>query len=415
MKLVIPVETLRWICARATASFFLLTTRMFLYYNQGLWTGQRLVAFKYCESRITMIDSSVFKPNWVSAPGDTMADILDERNLSAAEFAAQMRQTPKKIDDLFRGKAMITIEMARKLESVLGGSAGFWMIRDSQYREDIARLQGKGTELEDANWLSELPVKDMVKFGWIGPITSSSSALSECLHFFGVPDVTTWRDHYRNVSEMAAFRTSSSFESKLGSVAAWLRQAELEGLAIQTRNWNPKQFQLELANIRPLTRKKDPRVFIPQLIDLCAKCGVAVVIIRAPDGCRASGATRFLSPNRALLVLSFRYLSDDHFWFSFFHETGHLLLHGKKTLFLEGSNMPSTKEEEEANEFAAQALIPQEFQVELRNIPLSSHSVIRFARRVGICPGIVVGQLQHIGRLERRQLNKLKRRFSWTA
>jgi HTH-type transcriptional regulator / antitoxin HigA len=35
-------------------------------------------------------------------------------------------------------------------------------------------------------------------------------------------------------------------------------------------------------------------------------------------------------------MLSFRYKTNDHFWFSLFHELAHLLLHGKKSLFLEG-------------------------------------------------------------------------------
>ena len=138
-----------------------------------------------------------------------------------------------------------------------------------------------------------------------------------------------------------------------------------------------------------------------------------MAIVRAPRGCRASGATRFLSANKALLMLSFRYLSDDHFWFTFFHEGGHLLLHSEKSLFLEGADMPSSREEEEANDFAARALIPLEFQPLLAGLNADARGVIRFARQVGVSPGIVVGQLQHLGRVDRGQLNGLKRRFRW--
>src|SRR5437870_1390262 len=99
-------------------------------------------------------------------------------------------------------------------------------------------------------------------------------------------------------------------------------------------------------------------------------------------GCRASGATRFLSPNKALLLLSFRYLSDDQFWFSFFHEAGHLLLHGDRGFFLEGDDSPSTKEEQDANDFTARILVPPEFQQAMRSLPLDGRQVIRFARRV---------------------------------
>ncbi len=145
----------------------------------------------------------------------------------------------------------------------------------------------------------------------------------------------------------------------------------------------------------------------------CAESGVAVVILRAPTGCKASGATRFHSPDKALLLLSFRYLSDDHFWFTFFHEAGHLLLHGEKGFFLEGVDTLSTDKEEEANDFAVHTLVPPAFQKALLNLRNNARTVIRFAMQVGISPGIVVGQLQHLGHIRRDQLNRLKRRYIW--
>jgi Zn-dependent peptidase ImmA (M78 family) len=139
-----------------------------------------------------------------------------------------------------------------------------------------------------------------------------------------------------------------------------------------------------------------------------------VVVVRAPGGCRASGATRFLTKDKALLLLSFRYLTDDHFWFTFFHEAGHLLLHGERGFFLEGVDMPSTIEEDEANEFAANTLVPSEFQPTLLSLRADAHKVIRFAMKIGVSPGIIVGQLQHLGKIRQNQLNSLKRRFEWS-
>ena len=211
----------------------------------------------------------------------------------------------------------------------------------------------------------------------------------------------------------AAFRSSPTFESKPGAVAAWLRQGELEAESMPTGTWNATQFEATLQQLRALTRKKNPQEFLPELSKHCAACGVAVVIIRAPTGCRASGVTRFVSPNKALLMLSFRYLSDDHFWFTFFHEAGHLLLHGKEAIFLEGSDLLNTRQEAEANDFAAGVLIPPRFKADLLRLPRNTYEVVRFARRVGISPGIVVGQLQHSGRIKRNELNRLKRRFVW--
>ena len=114
-----------------------------------------------------------------------------------------------------------------------------------------------------------------------------------------------------------------------------------------------------------------------------------------------------------MILLSFRYLSDDQFWFTFFHEAGHLLLHGDRCIFLEGDDTLTTEEEAEANAFAANILIPPEYQAEMLRLPLDGRAVMRFARKVGVSPGIVVGQLQHHGRFRRNQLNNLKRRYTW--
>ncbi len=355
-----------------------------------------------------MNQSTEFSPDWASAPGDTMLDILHERNLSLIEFAHRMEDTLEHATDLIQGRATITIGIARRLEQLLGGSVEFWMSRDFQYRHDTARLHAADNE-----WLAELPLGDMIKFGWITPVPRPSDEMAACLRFFGVSSVPVWRQSYARLREMVAFRTSPSFDSRPAAVAAWLRQGEIEGEAIDCSPWDPNHFERSLPSIRSLTRQKDPNRFTSELQRICAASGVAVVVVRAPNGCRASGATRFLSRRKALLLLSFRHLSDDQFWFSFFHEAAHLLLHGDKGFFLEGVEAPVTEQEEEANEFAGRALVPPDFHQAMSDLPAHARDVIRFARRLGVSPGIVVGQLQHFGRLKRNQLNGLKRRFRW--
>ena len=360
-----------------------------------------------------MASSQEFRPDWASAPGETITDILAERDLSVAEFAHHMGRAPEAVNDLLQGRATITIAVARRLERVLGASVEFWMSRDFQYREDVARLHKV-----DREWLSELPIGDMIKFGWLTPVPHPSDELAACLRFFNVPSVRTWCEAYAGVQGMAAFRTSPSFDSRPAAVAAWLRQGEIEAETIKCNPWDAKRLDDSLSAIRSLSREKDPSLFVPELKKCCAECGVAVAVVRAPTGCRASGATRFLSKDKALLQLSFRYLTDDHFWFTFFHEIGHLLLHrlllhGRKELFLEGANTPETAEEREANEFAAHSLVPSEFLSALLALPVNRREVMRFARRLGVSPGIVVGQLQHFGRIRHNQLNTLKRRYRW--
>jgi plasmid maintenance system antidote protein VapI len=360
-----------------------------------------------------MTEKNDFNPDWLSPPGDTIADILGERSLSPGELGQRIGWNQEQVMNLIHGRTSITTDLAHQLATLLGSSAAFWMKRESQYRQDARR----GADLRSADekgWLRELPVADMLKYAWIHPTPPKGHVVGACLDFFGVPNVPTWRATYNDVLQRAALRTSPSFQSQPGAVVTWLRQGELEAISIKCAPWNATRFRALIPSLRPLTRKKTPSVFLPELRRLCAACGVAVVVARAPGGCRASGATRFLSADKALLLLSFRYLSDDQFWFTFFHEAGHLLLHTDKWLFLEGIET-HTIDEKEANVFAANALIPQSFHSELSALRLELRDIAGFARRVGVSPGIVIGQLQHEGRVPHDHWNALKVRFDWDA
>jgi len=354
-----------------------------------------------------MNEITSFLPDWVSPPGETINDILNERGQSIAEFAKGMDNSIGYARQLLNGYVQITDIVANNLAALFGVSAGFWLKRESQFRDGLARLA------KNEEWLKELPVSDLVKFKWIRNPTETPDKIAACLDFFGVPTVADWREKYSGSARLAAFKTSESFDSAEASVLTWLRKGEIDASAMKCSSWSPERMRAALPAIRSLTREKDPAVFIPALQKKCAECGVAVVIARAPTGCRASGATRFISEHKALLMLSFRHLSDDHFWFTFFHEVGHLLLHSKTALHLEGGDLCSGKEEQEANEFASDTLISAEDQLTMKTLPVDGRAVMRFARHVGVSAGIVVGQLQHLGIFTHKQLNNLKIRYRW--
>lgn len=349
-----------------------------------------------------------FSPDWISPPGNTIVQILRDRGMSITEFSKEIGQSHDEVQALLDGRAPISIATARQLARVLGASVEFWMSRDCQYRDNVARLT-----LVHKEWLAELPVADMVKYNWMGPIPEPSMALASCLRYFDVPSVSVWSTRYEKLSEHYAFRKSDSAESRPAAIAAWLRQGEIEAAQVECCEWNRVLLQSSLPRMRSLTKIKDPNVFIPKLQDLCAKCGVAVVIVRAPSGCPASGATRFLPNGKALLQLSFRYLKDDHFWFSFFHEVGHLLLHGETGFFIEGDRSSDSPEEQAANDFAADVIVPTEYKGELMKLRADANSVMRFAVRVGVSAGIIVGQLQHLEVIGHERLNHLKRSYKW--
>lgn len=357
----------------------------------------------------SMSSATNFRPDWLSAPGDTIADVLQERRLSVPQFAVRVDLTLAEARLLLRGERKITIALARRITDVIGGSVEFWISRDSQFQQQRLKSQPIGEE----EWLRQLPLADMVKFGWLPSAPAQERVLLECLDFFGMPSLKSWHEAYGSLERHFAFRTSPSIEAKPVPVAAWLRRGEIEASGIDCAKWSPGAFRQSLESIRDLTRQKDPRIFLPELRRLSAASGVAVVVVRAPAGCRASGATRLLHRDKALLMLSARHLSDDQFWFSFFHEAGHLLLHASSDVILEDIDQDEIEREHQANEFAARILVPEEWVADMLSVRRSTNDLVRFARRIGISPGIVVGQLQHCGRIPRNHFNGLKRWYEW--
>ncbi|MDX2307992.1 MAG: ImmA/IrrE family metallo-endopeptidase [Hyphomicrobium sp.] len=360
-----------------------------------------------------MARAADFQPSWASAPGSTIAEILKHRGLTLAEFAQEVGVSTSEATAVIRGSAAIDADLADRL-AILGPSAEFWMRRERHYRDSLATKAAILSAEDAQDLVKQLPIADMRRFGWIDSASLKAARLAACLRFFDVDDVSAWHYRYRSEVAVAAFRTSPTFEANPFSVAAWLRQAEIVGARIACRRWNREAFIAKLLEMRALSRLKDPQQFLPQLQSLCASCGVALVVVRAPKGCRASGATRFLSAEKALIVVSFRHRTDDHFWFTFFHEAAHLILHAEDTLFLEDGSDVTATEEAEANEYAARVLVPKEHITELSRLRLNVKAIVAFARRIGVAPGIVVGQLQHTGQARRDQLNSLKRRYSWS-
>jgi len=355
--------------------------------------------------------SSEFNPNWASPPGETIKRVLNSKGIGFDEFSTNIQLTVDQLTGLMSGKTRINENLAKKFEIHIGGSASFWLKRDIEYVSQLENISNK----KDSNkeWIKLLPINDMIKFGWID---ESVNIFQSCLNFFNVSSKTEWENKYETVISRSMFRTSNSYHEEFGPLSAWLRQGERIADKIHCNNWNPEILENNIPALRKLTRLKSPKEFLPQLIKICSSAGVALTIVRAPKGCRSSGVTRFINKDKAILQLSFRYLVDDHFWFTFFHELGHLVMHGKGNIFIEPINNKErleSIEEQEANLFAQAALIPYEYEDTLRKIRRNKRSIIKLAMELGISPGIVIGQLQHREIIKFSYLNSYKRRYNW--
>jgi plasmid maintenance system antidote protein VapI len=356
--------------------------------------------------------SAGFTPDWFSRPGDTIATLMARHSLDATALAAGLHRDRAFVYRLLAGAEPIDTELAAALAQIVGGSPEFWRARQAKFDEDLGRIASELPPERAKSWLKILPLKEMADAGWISE-RKGAGAVRAAMSYFGVCTAEEWREQYTTFANDFSYRTSPTYDSKIGALAAWLRQGELQATHNRCAAWNARQFRERLAAIRLLTKLKEPRSFVPKLRALCAEAGVAVIFVKAPSGCRASGATRFIAPNKAMIILSFRFLSDDHFWFSFFHEAGHLLLHRHDATYIDGDAAEESQVEREANSFAAQTLVPPDRLDELLQLPPRMRDVVRFAVGIGIAPGIVVGQLQHLRLLGPAQLNDLKRRYTW--
>lgn len=348
-----------------------------------------------------------YVPDYVSPPGETLEEVLEMRGMSQSELAERTGRPKKTINEIVKGKAAITAETALQFELVLGISASFWMNREQQYREAVARRRESEAFQAQTGWLDRIPYREMANFGWIPKRDEKSEQLQEVLMFFGVASPSSWNDLWKGTQTV--FRKSYAFRSEPGAVAAWLRKGEIEASNIRCAGFSHVRFREVLTNVRAMTRTL-PRDWSSLLVNECSSVGVRVVFVPELPGTRVWGATRWITQGAPLMQLSLRYKTDDHLWFTFFHEAAHILLHGRRDVFLETDDRGIDGKEQEADIFAREWLVPERQYASFRRLGTRScAAVMRFAYQLNIAPGIVVGRLQHDGVLEQTECNHLKK------
>jgi HTH-type transcriptional regulator/antitoxin HigA len=364
-----------------------------------------------------MIDTTTrraagYAPDYAIAPGQTLADLLDELGMSQTDLAHRLGVSLKHVNQVANGAASISSELALGLEKVFGVPATFWINRESLYRADLARREEREVLSKAIEWARRFPISELKRRKFIPRHAEGPDLVLSLLEFLGIAGPKQWSD------PRVAFRKSVKFESDPYALSAWLRVGELEAADIECKSYSADKFVTALQLARQLTRL-DPSAWHPQLIAACAQAGVAVVIVDTFSGARANGASRWLGPGKAVIQLSLRHKWEDIFWFTFFHEAGHVLLHRKKDVFVdvpgEGQHLSSdaAQNEREADRFATRTLIPSAFETQLASMELAE--IRQFADQLGIAPAIVVGRLQHEGKLLYNQGNGLRRRFVFAS
>jgi HTH-type transcriptional regulator/antitoxin HigA len=360
-----------------------------------------------------------FTPEWLSHPGETIADFLEELNWTQAELAMRLGYSTKHVSQLMNGKVPITSETAIKLSQVLGSSVQFWLNIEANYQADLARLRHDDRLQEWIPWLKELPIKELQKMGVLSNcrITQEvkSELVAQLLSFFACASPKVWRDYYSSLQTSVNFRKSSSI-AKIGSAAAWLRLGEIAAqneIDKVSQPFDKRKFEKAIPEFRNLASSDSADFNIQTSVrQLCRELGVIFVFIPSLPGAKISGVSRWFSSQSPLIQVSLYGKTNDKFWFTFFHEAAHVLLHSKNKIFVDEvfgyeRSGEVSREEQEADQWAKDILIPNQYTSRIRTLK-SGKLVTAFAKEVGIHPGIVVGRLQHEGILSMEQLNALK-------
>lgn len=355
-------------------------------------------------------DEQQFTPDWFSKPGDSLRALMLRRGLPVEHVAQHLQGGMSTLRRLLDGTGTIDTQQAAELAEHFGGTASFWLKRQANYEAALERAVDMAAATECDDWL-KLPVPGDKPRGRL-TVEKRRAELKRRLTFYSVGNLKAWDARYGRICSNTLFRKSEAFTSDDAAILMWLRMGELSADVVDTQNWSAGNLQDRLGEIRKLSKVKDPWLFLPKLRELCAQSGVAVVTKRAPQGCPASGASRMIAPDKAMILLSFRGLSDDKFWFTVFHEIGHLLLHGACT-FVDAEMDGFDEVEREANRFASQLIVPEQNDDEFVQLKPTQDQIVRFSVRVGIAPGLTVGQMQHRRMIRQDQMNYLKRRWKW--
>jgi len=356
------------------------------------------------------------KKQLLSPPGETILETIENLGISQTELGERLGKNKAKTSELINGKTSITNETARKLEMVLGISASFWLNLEKEYQEEILEIEKLAFLETCKEWIKEFPLTFLKKLNFL-PETRDKAKLSEALlKFFGIASPKEWQKIY--CEESMSFKIELKHTATPQAVSAWLRIGELQARTIKLQSFDKKKLKSQIGKFESLS-KSQTQNWLKDLQGLCAEVGVALCLVTSVPKAPIYGVARWINKKSTPLIqLTDRNKDYNSFWFSFYHELGHILLHNKSDVFLEGLNDIAQDEEKEreADDFAVKFLnIPEEQISSLSSFAFLTDAqkkkkVFELAEELQLHPSIIISQLQRydIASYSDAVLNQLK-------
>ena len=339
-------------------------------------------------------------------PGATIKEQISDRGINQKEFSARMDMSEKHISKLINGEVQLTVDVARRLEMVLGLPTQFWCNLEAVYRETIAKINDENSMDEDMEIVKKIPYNEMSKNGWIEETIKPQDRVIRLRQYFEIVKLSLLKESF--LPHIATRKLSMTEKSDF-ALLAWAQRAKLEARYIKTKPINVNALMEYIPTIRAMTTE-GPDVFCPELIKILSDCGIAMVFLPHIGGSFLHGAT-FLDGKKIVVGLTVRGKDADKFWFSLFHELAHIILG-----HIDKQDDITDVDETLADEFAKNTLIPQKaYDNFIANKEFSKTSMLEFARKEGIDVGILVGRLQKENHIQYNWHNDLKTKYELSA
>lgn len=323
-------------------------------------------------------------------PGYYIKELVEGSGLTQEDFAKRLDTTPKNLSMLVRGEQNLSIDIAVKLSRLMRTSVNYWLNLQNTYDSLIAEFKSE-EELE----------KERGIFKYFDYKYFRDN--------YGLPDIPRKKDEqieqvrsFLNVATLSVF-TRRDMAVSLRSSAAEITEANIvkanvmiqiavnQALMTEAPKFNKRKF--EAAVEYALTLTKNHGEFYPLIRRAFLDTGVIFVILPNISGSKTNGATKRVGEH-IMLMVNDRRLNADSFWFTLFHEIGHII-NGDYGISFEKE---TGEKEEAADRYAADRLIPPgPYQAFLSGRRFDLQSIERFADEIGRDPGIVLGRLQKEG------------------
>ncbi len=345
-------------------------------------------------------------------PGYYLKELIEEMQITQDEFAKRLGTTGKNLSELLNGKTKLSDELAMNLSIMLGTSVDVWLNLQKTYDKKIIEIEYNKRMDKEAETIPLIDYTFFVvnKFTQVG-ITTKDKAI-ELLKFLGITSFDSLKRPNYLVKHRATI--NSTEEKHILNSNIWVQTALNVSGNIKTDVYNSKKLKDHLQEIRSMTLQM-PVDFLPRLEAIFSSCGIAFVILPYLKNSQIYGAVKWVDKDRVILILNDRGKSADTFWFSLFHEIGHVLQEKLTMLIIDSkdTNLDEINKtlEDEADKFAQNILIPKEkYRNFINNGNYSRLAIIQFAIEIGIHPGIVVGRMQKEKYIEYKSLNNLKQK-----